>query len=85
MSLIWKNRMWRLYQQYAHVEEVESFEPEIARAREAYPKIWTDGTYKYQMSKDGSMIIRIHKNLTRAPETMQEPPLETHKHRRVKA
>jgi hypothetical protein len=81
MSLIWKNRMWKLYQQYAHFSEVESFEPEIAKTLTSVDKVTTIGDFNYLRRAD-NFVIRIRTILARSPTEIEEPPKETHKHRR---
>lgn len=83
-SLIWKNRMWKLYQRYAHISEVEEFEPELAHILTSktsdFNVVVKIGAYNYMLKSDG-FVIKIHRSLARSPNEIREPKRATHKHK----
>lgn len=77
--------MWKLYQQYTRIEELESWDEtrELALAlRKTGPRksriievTWSDGYYNYCFKEDG-FVIRIAKKFARHPNSMMEPTKE---------
>lgn len=89
---VWKNRMWQLYQQYARIEELESFEDtkELAAIlRKCSPVVkgfnhvsYSDDYYNYQVRADG-FVVRIPQKFAESPLSMREPHKEKVKIPRV--
>jgi len=86
---IWKNRAWKLYQEYSRIDELEAW-PEHRELAEILRKIgptaknevsYSDGYYNYQYRTDGT-VVRIAQKLARSRDSMSEPGKATHKHKR---
>jgi len=88
-SPIWKNRFHRLYEQYCRLDELETWEPELAKEltesahvlKEKY--VYKDGV-KYRINED-DMVLRIDAFLCANPDptnrSIVEPNKEKHKAR----
>ena len=85
-SPIWRNKMaLRLYVQYCHIEELDDFEPEVAKELR---KEWGKSNYyfkdgiKYRINS-GGYVDRIDAYLCAHPEprnpSISEPQKEKHK------
>jgi len=83
-SPIWRNKMaLRLYVQYCHIEELDSFEPEVAAAlrKSENHYLFKDGI-KYRLNPQG-YVDRVDAFLCAHPEpdnpSISEPQKEKHK------
>lgn len=87
---IWKNRRFHLYQKYARIDELEAWPDtkeiaailrKIGPTKQSHNKVtWSDGYYNYQYREDG-IVVRIAKKLAKDPDSMREPPKDTHRHK----
>jgi hypothetical protein len=59
-SLIWRNNPHRLYTSYCRIDELESWEPQIAQIVQAKKDVNING-YIYHLNKAG-IVCRIHES-----------------------
>lgn len=89
---IWRNRWWHIWQQHCKIDDLAMW-PQTRHLHAILEKIgrtpqkaihevtYTDGHYNYQYREDRT-VVRILRAAARHPDTMQEPPKETHPHKK---
>ena len=77
---VWRNRFHRLYEQYCRIDELETWEPELAKEIAEKKYVFKDGI-KYRINKD-NMVLRIDAFLCANPDpnnrSIVEPNKEKH-------
>lgn len=77
-DLPWKNRLYRLFTDYCHIEELDVWDEALAKKIRGSPKFFSDGIFNYRLKPDG-FVFRIWKQDARTPFSLQEPPKEKHR------
>lgn len=74
-DLPWKHRYRRLFTDYCHIEELVTFDSELAEKLKKSPKFYSDGTFNYRLKPDG-FVFRIWKKDAKTPISLYEPNKE---------
>lgn len=71
----WKHRMYSLFTDYCHIEELSIWDKEVAEKLRQSPKFYTDGLFNYRLKPDG-FVFRIWREDARTRFSVQEPRME---------